>query len=97
MRSVNCSAQHFHRALSRQFLDANCIHSVLLIRPISDFDTLCFNSMIAEKTSTPVLTTRYVPATIVLTITSAAMGKTSSIEGSDGDSLSEKIPEATWL
>jgi hypothetical protein len=32
---------------------------------------------------------------MVLTITSAAMGKTSSIEGSDGDSLSEKIPEAT--
>jgi len=53
--------------------------------------------MIAEKTSNPVLKTRYVPATIVLTITSAAMGKTSSIEGSDGDSLSEKIPEATWL
>jgi hypothetical protein len=45
--------------------------------------------MIAEKTSTPVLKTRYVPATIVLTITSAAMGKTSSIEGSEGDSLSE--------
>jgi hypothetical protein len=53
--------------------------------------------MIAEKTLTPVLTTRYVPATMVLTITSAAMGKNSSIEGSDGDSLSEKIPEATWL
>jgi hypothetical protein len=45
--------------------------------------------MIAEKTSNPVLKTRYVPATIVLTITSAAMGKNSSIEGSDGDSLSE--------
>jgi hypothetical protein len=53
--------------------------------------------MIAEKTLTPVLTTRYVPATMVLTITSAAMGKNSSIEGSDGDSLSEKIPEATQL
>jgi hypothetical protein len=56
-----------------------------------------FYTTIAEKTSTSVLTTRYVPATIVLTITSAAMGKTSSIEGSDDDSLSEKIPEATWL
>jgi len=56
-----------------------------------------FYTTIAEKTLTSVLTTRYVPATIVLTITSAAMGKTSSIEGSDGDSLSEKIREATWL
>jgi hypothetical protein len=62
---------------------------ILLIRPISDFDTFVFYTTIAEKTLTPVLTTRYVPATIVLTITSAAMGKNSSIEGSDGDSLSE--------
>jgi hypothetical protein len=53
--------------------------------------------MIAEKTSTPVLTTRYVPATMVLTVTRAAMGKTSSIEGSDGDSLKQKIREAAWL
>ena len=51
--------------------------------------------MIAEKTVNPVLTTRYVPATMVLTIRSSAMAKNSSIEGSDGDSLSEKIPEAT--
>jgi hypothetical protein len=56
-----------------------------------------FYTTIAEKTSTPVLTTRYVPATMVLTVTSAAMGKTSSIEGSDGDSLKQKIREAAWL
>jgi hypothetical protein len=53
--------------------------------------------MIAEKTSTPVLTTRYVPATMVLTITGAAMGKNSSIEGSDGDSVNKQIREAAWL
>jgi hypothetical protein len=34
-----------------------------------------FYTIIAEKTLTPVLKTRYVPATMVLTITSAAMGK----------------------
>ena len=53
--------------------------------------------MIAEKTVNPVLTTRYVLATMVLTIRSSAMAKNSSIEGSDGDSLSEKLLEATWL
>jgi hypothetical protein len=36
------------------------------------------------------LATRYVPATMVLTIMSVVMSNNSSIEGSDSDSLSEK-------
>ena len=54
------------------------------------FRYFVFYTMIAEKPSTPVLKTRYVPATMVLTITSAAAVENSSIEDSEGDSLNKK-------
>jgi hypothetical protein len=53
--------------------------------------------MVAEKTLTVVLNTRYIPATMVLTITGAATRKNSSIKDGEGDSLKQKIREAAWL